>query len=84
TYEYTFMEDGTFHGSVGRKGQVVWAFSGKWSLDGDTINYEFSKSSLERVPDGTTDRDKLVEITKDAYVIEARDGKRRTYSRVKE
>src|SRR5215213_9402530 len=60
TYEYSFLEDGTFTGNATRDGAVAWVFGGKWSLEGDAINYEFTASSTSRVKEGTTDRDKLV------------------------
>ena len=79
--EYTFREDGTFTGQVTQDTKVIWTFAGKWSLTGDTLNYEYTKSSLERIPVGTTDHDKLLEVTKDHYIIEARDSSKRKYSK---
>jgi hypothetical protein len=81
--EHTFRVDGTFAGHVTEDGKVAWQYSGKWSLVGNILNFEYTKSSLERIPVGTTDREKLIEITKDYYVIEERDGNRDKYSRVK-
>ncbi|HEY6111979.1 MAG TPA: hypothetical protein VIV62_05655 [Chthoniobacterales bacterium] len=80
--DYTFAEDGTFTGNIAQHGTIVWMYAGKWSLAGDTLNYEFTKSSLEQIPVGTTDQDKIIEMTKDYYIIQARDGSRRKYSRV--
>ena len=84
SYEYYFGDDGTFSGSVTRDGQLAWAFAGKYRIEDDAIIYEYTKSSLERIPDGTYDRDKLVELDKDHYLIEAQDGMRRKYERVEE
>lgn len=81
TYEYTFSDDGTFSTNVAEGDKLIFAGSGKWRLDGETLHYEYTTTSTNRVPDGATDRDKLVEVTKDAFVIEARDGSRRTYAR---
>lgn len=83
TSEHTFRADGTFTGSVAEDGKVAWTYAGKWSVVGNILNYEYTESSLERIPVGTIDRDKLIEVTKDYYVIEARDGSRRKCSRVK-
>ena len=83
TCDMTFAADGTFSGKISRDGAVAWKYAGKWSLADTNLNYEYTESSLERIPVGTTDRDTLVEITKDYYVIEARDGSRRKYARVK-
>lgn len=82
SYDYYFGDDGTFSGSVTRDGQLAWTFAGKYKLEGDTLNYEYTKSSLERLPEGTRDHDKLVEFDKDHYLIEAQDGMRRKYERV--
>ena len=80
--EYTFRGDGTFTGQLAQDSKVVWTYAGKWSLAGDTLNYEYTKSSVERIPVGTTDHDKLVEVTKEHYTIEARDGSKRKYSKI--
>jgi hypothetical protein len=85
-YDVTFSRDGTFSGHTSQKGLVVWEYAGNWSISDDKLNYEYTKSSLalappgtsNLVPPGTIDQDRLVEVTKDYYVIEARDGSRRT------
>ena len=79
---YTFSSDGTFAGEVTEKSRVIWVFAGKWSISGSSIHYEYTQSSLERVPAGSTDEDKLVEIGHDYFVIVAFDGSHRKYHRV--
>ncbi len=79
---YTLRKDGTFAGEVKRKGEATWKFAGRWSLTGDVLNYSYTKSSLDRVPAGSVDQDKLIEITKDHLVLITLDGSRRKYTRI--
>jgi hypothetical protein len=37
---------------------------------------------FDRIPAGATDRDQLVEVTKDSFLIQAANGERRRYLRV--
>ena len=78
-----FGADGEFSGRVVREGAPVFTYSGKWTLKDADLDYVYTKSSLASIPSGTHDHDRLVELTKDYYVIEALDGSRRKYSRVK-
>jgi hypothetical protein len=77
-----FNRDGTYSGHVAHKGAVVWEFAGKWSVADEVLTCEYTRSSCENIPAGTTDHDKLLELAKNYYLIEARDGMRRAYSRV--
>jgi len=77
-----FNRDGTYSGHVAHKGAVVWEFAGKWSVAGKVLTCEYTRSSCENIPAGTRDQDKLLELAKNYYLIEAMDGMRRTYSRV--
>ena len=80
--EYHFAKDGTFTGRVISDGALVSDFSGKWSLRGDTIVYEYTHDRLGAIAAGTIDRYKLISTAADHYVIEAADGSRRTYFQV--
>jgi hypothetical protein len=82
TGEIIFGRDGTYSGHVAHHGAVVWEFAGKWSIKGEVVTCEYTRSSCENIPAGTTDHDKLLELAKNYYLIEARDGMRRAYSRV--
>jgi hypothetical protein len=81
---YTFRADGTFAGTVSEKSKVIWRFSGRWSVSRDLIHYEYTDSSLKQTPPGTTDQDKVLEITPDHLIITAFDGSRRRYERVRD
>lgn len=80
--DYAFKSDGTFTGNLSEDGKTVLEYSGKWSLDGDKLKYEFTKCSPEVIAVGTTDQDRIVELTADYYVVETHYYARRQYSRV--
>ena len=78
----TYRGDGTFTGNVALQGKVVWVFAGTWSIDGDMLNYQYTQSSVERIPVGTTGGDKLVEITSDHFTLETNNRTRQIYLRL--
>lgn len=82
TVDYTFKADDTFTGSITEDGKVVLRYAGKWSLDGDKLKYEFTSSTPEIIAAGTTDQDKITELTRDYYIIETQFYAKRQYSRV--
>jgi len=77
-----YYEDGTYTGSVSKDGVVYFEYAGKWSLDGNNLNYEYTKSSLAGVLPGKTGQDRIVEIAKDHYIYENRSGVRKKRFRV--
>lgn len=82
--DYTFVKDGTFSGRVTSEGKVVANFTGKWSLTADEILYEYISDTAGGIAPGTRDRDKLLKLAPDHFEIEARDGSRRKYLRVRD
>lgn len=81
--QYVFTADGTFHGTVSLSGKKVSQFTGRWKVEGDRLMYLYTGDTLGRIPPGATDEDKLVTVTADHFEIEAGDGSRRTYNRVR-
>jgi hypothetical protein len=79
---YHFKRDGTFNGQVKVKGQLVSDFTGTWAVQGNHLLYTYVSDKLGRIPVGATDRDKLLNVQKDSFWIEAADGSRRRYSRI--
>lgn len=59
-------------------------FTGKWFLANSSIFYEYTGDTKGSIPAGTKDRDRLLEIAKDHFVIRAADGSERRYVRVAE
>ena len=75
----TFCADGTFTGNVAIGGTVVWRYSGTWSIVGDMLNYQYTQSSLQQIPVGKTGGDKLIEISKDHFVLQTANQEQHTY-----
>ena len=81
--QYIFNRNGSFSGEVVYHARTISKFSGHWRVDGDNLAYVYLHDDLGRIASGTTDRDKLVAVAKDSFVIEAVDGKRRKYLRIR-
>src|SRR5436190_19021743 len=80
---YVFSRDGSFNGEVVYHAKLISKFAGRWSIDGDTLFYAYIRDELDRIPAGATDRDKLLSVRRDSFIIEAADGKRRKYLRIR-
>ena len=81
--QYSFKGDGSFAGEVRFRSKMVSKFTGRWTLKGDALLYTYISDAYGRIPAGTTDRDQLLEIKKDSFLIRAANGARRRYSRMK-
>jgi Lipocalin-like domain len=79
---YLFNRNGTFSGDVVYHGKTISKFTGRWSIDGDTLLYTYASDALDRIPAGATDRDRLLNVQREFFVIEAADGSKRKYLRV--
>ena len=80
---YHFKRDGHFTGEVRLRGKLASKFTGAWEVQGDLLLYKYISDELGRIPAGATDRDKLLSVEKDSFLIEAADGSRRRYSRIR-
>ena len=80
---YSFNRDGSFTGEVRLQKRLVSKFTGRWSIKGQSLNYAYLSDALGRIPAGATDRDELLEVKKDSFVIQAANGDRRRYARVR-
>jgi hypothetical protein len=84
TAELSFLGNGTFSGSVsGGDGSLISQFRGRWLLRDGVILYHYSSDKMGRIRVGTKDRDKLLRIGRDYFVIEAADGSVRKYVRAR-
>lgn len=79
---YVFNRNGTFSGDVVYSGRTIMKFTGRWSVEGDTLLYTYINDALGRIPAGATDRDKLLSVHSEFFVIKAADGSKRKYIRV--
>jgi hypothetical protein len=80
---YVFDRDGSFTGDVVDHGKLISRFAGRWSVDADTINYIYLGDDFDKIPVGATDRDKLINVQGESFTIEAADGSRRKYLRIR-
>ena len=80
---YSFKGDGTFAGEVRLQAKLVSKFRGAWTVQGDSLLYRYIGDELGRIPVGATDRDTLLSVEKDSFLIEAADGSRRRYRRIR-
>ena len=80
---YVFKPDGTFNGEVVYRTKLISKFTGRWSVDGDTLLYIYSADTLHTIPAGATDRDKLLRVHREFFMIEAADGSKRKYLRIR-
>lgn len=80
---YIFNRNGTFAGDVVYHGKTVSKFTGHWLVENDTLLYNYVSDTLHKIPAGATDRDKLLSLQRDAFVIQAADGSKRKYLRVR-
>jgi hypothetical protein len=80
---YHFKKDGYFTGEVRLRGELASKFTGTWDVQGDVLLYRYISDELGRIPTGATDRDKLLSVERDSFLIEAADGNRRRYTRIR-
>lgn len=81
--QYVFARDGSFRGTVTLRGRKVSEFAGRWTLRDNHLMYEYTSDALGSIPAGSKDQDKLLSVAADHFEIEAADGSRRRYQRVK-
>jgi hypothetical protein len=81
--QYVFNQDGTFKGQVVYRSKLISKFVGRWSIAGDALHYTYIRDALGNIPPGAIDRDKLLSVQKEFFIIEAADGHRRKYLRVR-
>ena len=80
--DYSFKADGSFTGLVRQQAKIVSSFTGRWTVRGDTLLYTYVSDTFGRIPTGATDRDQLLEIRRDSFLIQAANGDKRRYKRI--
>jgi len=80
---YSFAADGSFHGEVTRDRQTISRFTGRWMHKEGALLYTYLSDAFGRIPAGATDRDQVLEVNSDSFVIQAANGDRRRYRRVR-
>ena len=82
--DIVYKPDGTFLGNISLQGKVVWEFAGMWSLVGDMLNYQYTRSSLRQIPPGKSDSDRVLEVTSNSFLLQTNSGSKHRYLRLKE
>jgi len=77
--EITFRQDGSFFSKIVKNGEVYGEIEGKWLTRGNFLYYLYNKVSPPRVPVGTRDKDTIVEITKDYFIVYSVNQRTRKY-----
>jgi len=80
---YVFNQDGSFNGDVVYRAKLISKFTGRWAISGDVLHYTYIADTLGRIPAGALDRDKLLSVQEEFFVIEAADGSKRKYVRIR-
>ena len=81
--DYSFKANGSFTGEVKLKSKTVSKFTGRWRIKDNALLYTYLNDAFGRIPAGATDRDQLLEIKGDSFLIQAANGDQRRYRRVK-
>jgi hypothetical protein len=80
---YSFDADGSFRGEVTSDGATISRFTGRWTVKKNALLYTYLTDAFGRIPPGATDRDEVLQVDRDAFVIRAANGERRRYRRVR-
>ena len=79
---YSFSPDGTFQGEVRQNAVAISRFTGRWTVKADALLYTYLSDAFGRIPVGATDRDQVLEVSRDSFFIRAANGERRRYRRI--
>ena len=80
---YIFKKDGTFNGEVLVRAKLISKFTGRWSVEHRSLSYRYEKDLLVKIPPGALDHDNLLAVRQESFTIEAADGSRREYRRIR-
>ena len=81
--DYTFAADGSFTGEVKQGNKTISKFAGRWILKGNLIHYHYVSDRYGRIPAGAEDQDQLLSVKRDSFLIQAANGARRRYHRMR-
>lgn len=80
--ELVFREDGTFSGSTVKDGAAYTGYEGKWLIRGASLYYLYTKVSSPYIKPGQKDKDTILEIGRDYFVLKLHDGRTSRYERI--
>jgi hypothetical protein len=79
---YSFDADGSFHGEVKQNAITISRFTGRWTVRERVLLYTYIDDAFGRIPAGATDRDQILEVSRDSFLIRAANGESRRYRRI--
>ena len=80
---YSFKADGSFNGDVTYRSATISRFNGRWTVKDNALLYTYLGDSFGRIPAGAIDRDQVLEVNDDSFLIRAANGERRRYRRIR-
>jgi hypothetical protein len=80
---YSFNADGSFSGEVKLHRATVSRFTGRWKVEKEALLYTYLSDAFGRIPAGATDRDQVLQVSQDSFLIQAANGERRRYRRIR-
>jgi hypothetical protein len=80
---YSFSVDGSFQGEVKHNAVIISRFTGRWAVRESALLYTYIDDAFGRIPAGATDRDEILEVTRDSFRIRAANGETRRYRRIR-
>src|SRR4051812_7869471 len=66
---YSFNADGSFSGEVTQHRITISRFTGRWRVENEALLYTYLSDAFGRIPAGATDRDQVLEVSSDSFVI---------------
>lgn len=78
----TLGSDHRFTGAAEANGRRIWEYGGDWQLDGDTLHWTYTESSMPLPDAARKDSDRLLSLTAERMeVLSALSGERRVFTR---
>lgn len=82
TIQLNFYTNGKYDGHLKQKKTIAIDFSGTWKIKDSTLYYVYEKSSSNSASKGDTDKDIIIDITNDFFIIQTINGEIKKYNRI--
>ncbi len=83
-WDWLLRVDGTFTADISEHGVTISRPIGTWSIESDELVSVYSDDEFDLIGRGQRDRDRLLEVTEEYFILTTRQGIRRRYERVHE
>lgn len=74
TTDVTFSADGTYKGQLVASDGTCWTFTGKWSIEGGVLVWQYENSSLPMPAELRTDKDIVESVDAHTLVLRSTSG----------